>query len=115
MSVKISELPPAKSAFETDLFEGVQAGQNRRSRSNSCDALRHGSTGATAMRASRARPIGIVIRSKYGRPTVIRSSLSAPALTGFGHSFHSQRMASGKIDVSWLLLCPSAPHAWFTS
>ena len=31
------------------------------------DALRHGSTGATAMRNSSARPIGIVMRSKYGR------------------------------------------------
>ena len=31
------------------------------------DALRHGSTGAIAMRNSSAMPIGIVMRSKYGR------------------------------------------------
>ena len=38
-------------------------------------ALRHGSTGATAMRNSRASPIGIVMRSKYGSPTESRSPL----------------------------------------
>ena len=41
--------------------------------SSSPDALRHGSAGATAMRKSSAMPIGIVIRSKYGRPIEMRS------------------------------------------
>jgi hypothetical protein len=59
-----------------------QAGQNSRSRSNSDDALRHGSTGATAMRVRRARPIGIVIVSKYGRPIVSRLLFTASTTRG---------------------------------
>ena len=54
------------------------AGQNSRSRSSSPLALRHGSTGATAMRNSSASPIGIVMRSKYGAPTDDAGGPAAP-------------------------------------
>ena len=46
----------------------AHAGHCSRVRSSSPDALRHGSTGATAMRNSSASAIGIVMRSKYGPP-----------------------------------------------
>src|SRR5215468_2812626 len=39
----------------------------------------------------------------------------APALTGAGQSFHSQRMASGKTCVACLTSCPPSPQAWLTS
>ena len=42
----------------------THAGQNSRCDSSSPDALRHGSTGATAMRNRRVSPIGMVMRSK---------------------------------------------------
>jgi len=45
-------------------------------------ALRHGSTGAMAIRNSSSRPIGIVIRSKYGAPTVIWRSCNASTSSG---------------------------------
>ena len=48
----------------------------------SADALRQGSTGATAMRNSRARPRGIAIVSKNGSPTVMRSPLTASTRSG---------------------------------
>ena len=48
-----------------------QAGQNRRVRSSSVDALRHGSTGATPIRNSSISPIGCDSRSKYGAPTSV--------------------------------------------
>ena len=47
----------------------IHAGHSSRCAAARRDALRHGSTGATAMRNSSARPIGIVMRSKYGAPT----------------------------------------------
>ncbi len=49
---------------------------------SSCDALRHGSTGATAIRNSRAKPIGIVMRSKYGHAHRHRSPLTASTTNG---------------------------------
>jgi hypothetical protein len=58
------------------------AGQNSRSRSSSWDALRHGSTGATAIRNSSAIPIGIDRRSKYGAPTTVRRLSSASMISG---------------------------------
>ena len=58
------------------------AGQNNRSRSSSCDALRHGSTGATAIRNSNAMPIGSDSRSKYGAPTTVRRLSSASMISG---------------------------------
>ena len=42
----------------------VHAGQNSRLRSTSSDAFRHGSTGAIAIRNSRAMTIGVVMRLK---------------------------------------------------
>ena len=51
-------------------------------RSSSALALRHGSTGATAMRNSRASPIGIVSRSKYGAPTLIWRSCNTSTSSG---------------------------------
>ncbi len=59
------------------------AGQNNRSRSNSVEALRHGSTGATAIMNSKAMPIGIESRSKYGAPTTVRRSCSASTSSGY--------------------------------
>ncbi len=60
----------------------IHAGHTRRWRRSSPDAFRHGSTGATAMRNSRAMPIGIVMRSKYGRPIEMRSPFTASSTRG---------------------------------
>ena len=59
-----------------------QAGQNRRVRSNSVDALRHGRTGAMAINVRSASPSGVVMRSKKGRPTESRRSCSASTTSG---------------------------------
>jgi hypothetical protein len=42
----------------------IQPGHSNRVRSVSVDALRHGSTGAMAMRNSSSSPMGMVMRSK---------------------------------------------------
>ena len=44
--------------------------------------LRHGSTGATAIKNSSSSPTGMVMRSKNGVPTLIRSPLSASTISG---------------------------------
>ena len=48
------------------------AGHRRRTESMSAEVRLHGSAGATAIMNNRAKPIGMVIRSKYGLPTEIR-------------------------------------------
>ena len=55
-------MPDATQA--TTVSVPAQAGHSRRRWSTSVDARRHGSAGATAIRNSRVKPIGIVIRSK---------------------------------------------------
>ena len=58
------------------------AGQRRRVASSTAVARPHGRTGATAIRKRRANPIGMVMRSKYGLPTEIRSPLAASTSRG---------------------------------
>ena len=58
------------------------AGQRMRSAMVAPVVPPHGRAGATAMRNSRAKPIGIVIRSKYGLPTEIRSPFAASTSSG---------------------------------
>ena len=53
-----------KATQPTSVIRAVSAGHWSRWRSSSVDALRHGRAGATAMRNSRRRAIGIVMRSK---------------------------------------------------
>ena len=48
----------------TTAATAATAGQNRRTRSSSLDALRHGSTGATAIMNSSSSPMGMVMRLK---------------------------------------------------
>ena len=81
------------------------AGQNSRSRSSSMLALRHGSTGATAMRNSRARPIGVESRSKYGAPTTVRRSCSAS--TSSGNTVPSRTTNANTVNST--LLARNAP------
>ena len=76
-------MPSAPSSTGTTMQATPrQAGQNRRWRSSSVDALRHGSTGAMAISVRRARPSGVVMRSKNGRPTDSRRSCSASTTSG---------------------------------
>ena len=56
----------------------------RRSRNSSVDALRHGSTGAIAMRNSSTNPIGIVILVNYIRTIPIELD-EAAAIEGAGY------------------------------
>ena len=58
------------------------AGQNNLVLNNSVDALRHGNTGAIAMRVSRAMPIGAVNWSKNGAPTTMLRDCSASMTSG---------------------------------
>ena len=75
--------PVAPTATEkTNAPAPAQAGQKSRSRSNSVEALRHGSTGAIAIRKSSMRPIGMLSRSKYGAPTIVRRSSSTSTSSG---------------------------------
>ncbi len=60
----------------------THAGHSSRWRSSSPEALRHGSTGAMAIRKSSDSPMGIVMRSKYGRPTEMRLPLTASTMSG---------------------------------
>ena len=75
--------PRAPSSTDTTTAAvPAHAGQNRRCDSSSVEALRQGSTGATAMRNSSVRPMGMVMRSKYGLPTDSCSSLAASTSSG---------------------------------
>src|SRR5207249_777744 len=60
----------------------AHAGSSKRCRTTSPLVARHGRPGATAMRNSSARPIGVVMRSKYGSPTDKRLPRSAWAIKG---------------------------------
>ena len=60
----------------------IHAGHSNRWRSSSPLALRHGSTGATAIRNSRAMAMGMVIRLKYGEPTEIWLPFTASMING---------------------------------
>ena len=53
-----------KATQATTVSVPAHAGHSRRLCSTSVDACRHGSAGATAMRNSSAKPMGIVMRSK---------------------------------------------------
>ena len=44
--------------------------------------MRHGNTGAIAMRKSNVNPMGMVMRLKYGTPTDTRSSFNASTASG---------------------------------
>ena len=68
-------------------------------------ALRHGSTGATAIRNSRASPIGIDSRSKYGAPTTVRRSCSAS--TSSGNTVPSRTTKANTVNST--LLARNAP------
>ena len=71
--------PRAPTATETTAAAAPHhAGTNSRLRSVSALALRHGSTGATAIRNSSSSATGMVIRSKYEAPTLsLRSDVAS--------------------------------------
>src|SRR5438309_1127409 len=52
----------------TTTVTAAHAGSSRRRCNKSVEAFRHGRAGAIAMRNSSVKPIGIVMRSKYGAP-----------------------------------------------
>ncbi len=60
----------------------TNAGACKRFISRSVVARPHGRTGATAIKKSNAKPIGMVICSKYGLPTAIRSPRAASTRSG---------------------------------
>ncbi len=71
-----------RTTATTTVSTASAAGHWSRWRSSSVDALRQGSTGATAIKNSRATTIGMVMRSKYGLPTEMRWPLMASASNG---------------------------------
>ncbi len=83
----------------------IQAGQNNRWRSSSPDALRHGRTGATPIRNSRASPIGIDNRSKYGAPDDGPATWNAS--TSSGKIVPSRTMKANTVKIT--LLARNAP------
>ena len=96
---------PRASTATTIASAPHHAGQNSRSRSSSTLALRHGSTGATAIRNSRAIPIGVDRRSKYGAPTTVRRSCSAS--TSSGNTVPSRTTNANTVNST--LLARNAP------
>ena len=67
--------------------------------------MRHGSTGATPIRNSSTKPIGIVMRLKYGTPTDSRSPLTAS--TTRGNTVPSRTMKANAANTT--LLARNAP------
>ena len=68
-------------------------------------ALRHGSTGAIAIRNSRVMPIGIDNRSKNGGPTAIWRSCSTSTISG--NTVPSSTMKAKTVKIT--LLARNAP------
>ena len=98
--------PVAPSNTEsTSVAAPHHSGQYSRSRSSSRLALRHGSTGATAIRNSSTRPIGFDIVSKNGEPTAIWRSSFASTMSG--NTVPNRMMNANNVNST--LLARNAP------